>query len=130
MRALLADGAVTTDAGTRALAGTDLAVVVPHVAQAAQVAAALHDQPDVLVGTANQLKGLERHAVVVLHPLAGHRAPDAFGIDSARLCVALSRHRSHATIVLDRATPTIFDRAPDRAEIARHRGVLRELGTG
>src|SRR5664279_1772445 len=58
-----------TSRGVSALAGDSIAVVCAHVSQAAAVRAALSAEPDVLVGTANQLQGLERPAVVALHPL-------------------------------------------------------------
>lgn len=55
------------------LAGEDIAVVVPHVAQAGAVRALLADMPDVLVGTVNGLQGLERPAV--LSVADGHCRP-------------------------------------------------------
>jgi AAA domain len=51
---------------TTALTGADIAVVVPHVAQAGAVRALLNGLPEVLVGTANSLQGLERPAVVAV----------------------------------------------------------------
>lgn len=47
-----------------ALTARDIAVVVPHVAQAGAVRALLADMPDVLIGTVNALQGLERPAVL------------------------------------------------------------------
>lgn len=131
VRELLAAGQVRTPVGTRELGENDVAVVVAHVAQAAALAAALADHPGVLIGTANQLQGLERHAVVVLHPLAGHRDTPAFGTEPARLCVALSRHRSHASVILDAATPAVLDRAlatdPGDTAAELHRHVVDHL---
>ena len=54
-----------------------------------------------LIGTANRAQGLERDVVVVIHPLAGYREAAPFATDAGRLCVALSRHRAYATIVVD-----------------------------
>jgi hypothetical protein len=45
--------------------------------------------------------------VVVIHPLAGYREARAFATDPGRLRVALSRHRAHATVVVD-TSPTRF----------------------
>lgn len=104
--------ALTTQDGIRPIVAADLAVVAAHVSQAAAVRALLSDLPDVLVGTANQLQGMERPAAVVLHPLAGYRDPNAFGTDLGRACVMLSRHRAHLTVVTDSATPTVL-RGPD-----------------
>lgn len=101
----------TTPTGTRPLTGTDLAVVTPHVSQAATIRALLPDHPEILIGTANSLQGLERAAVVALHPLAGYRDPTTFGTDLGRACVMLSRHRAHLTVVTDTTTPTILNTA-------------------
>ncbi len=94
VRDLLSGGLVVdgTDAPRR-VQPTDVAVITPHVEQASAVAARLADVPGVLIGTANQAQGLEREAVVVIHPLAGYREAPHFATDPGRLCVALSRHR-------------------------------------
>ena len=109
----------------------DLAVITPHVEQASAVRARLADVPEVLIGTANQAQGLEREAVVVLHPLAGYREAPAFATDPGRLCVALSRHRAHATIIVDPETETVLRHAqaeaPDDTALAIQRHVLRAL---
>ncbi|HUO40801.1 MAG TPA: AAA family ATPase, partial [Mycobacterium sp.] len=91
-------------ATTTALTGDDIAVVVPHVAQAGAVRALLADMPGVLVGTVNALQGLERPAVVALHPMAGYRNAESFALDAGRMCVTLTRHRAHLTILTDAAT--------------------------
>jgi len=101
--------ATHTDAtGQRGMTAADLAVVCAHVTQAAAVRAMLAAHPDVLVGTANQLQGLERSAVVVLHPLAGYRDISTFAADTGRTCVMLSRHRTHLTVILDATTPQVL----------------------
>src|SRR5262249_40463331 len=75
------------------------------------VAARLADFPGVLIGTANQAQGLEREVVVVIHPLAGYRELPAFATDHGRLCVALSRHRAHATVIVDRDSELVLRHA-------------------
>ncbi len=118
---------LTTTEGTRPVTPADLAVVAAHVSQAAAVRALLADLPDVLVGTANQLQGMERPAAVVLHPLAGYRDPNAFGTDPGRACVMLSRHRAHLTVVTDAATPAALA-GPDPTPATRtHRTLLAAL---
>ncbi|WP_071288739.1 AAA family ATPase, partial [Mycolicibacterium llatzerense] len=87
-----------------ALSGEDIAVVVPHVAQAGAVRALLSDVDGVMIGTSNGLQGQERPAVVALHPMAGYRQVQSFAIDPGRTCVTLSRHRGHMTLVTDPAT--------------------------
>ena len=107
---------VTTQQGTRPVVAEDLAVVCAHVTQAAAVRATLADLPGVLVGTANQLQGLERPAVVVMHPLAGYRDGSAgFSADTGRACVMLSRHRAHLSVVLDDRTRDVLAGTGDSA---------------
>ena len=125
-RTLLTATLTTTD-GTRPLTPADLAVVAPHVNQAAAVRALLADLPDVLVGTANQLQGMERTAAVVLHPLAGYRDPNGFGLALGRTCVMLSRHRAHLTVVTDAATPAVLRTAEPDPTVAAHRTLLDTL---
>lgn len=109
VRELLDGGMVHTDAGTRVLAEADVAVVVPHVAQAAAIRATLAEFPDVLCGTANALQGLERAAVVAVHPMVGKRSAEGFALDASRLCVMLSRHRSHLTVLVDDQTEAVLN---------------------
>jgi len=115
VRELLQSSVHTADsAGSgagRVLGARDVAVITPHVGQASAVAAHLSDLPEVLVSTANAAQGLEREAVVVVHPLAGYRATPSFSTDLGRLCVALSRHRAHASVIFDPATPAVLARA-------------------
>lgn len=130
VRRLTTRGALTTQTGTRPLDPRDAAVVCPHVSQAAAVRALLSDLPDVLVGTANQLQGLERPAVVALHPVAGYRDASAFTADTGRACVMLSRHRAHLTIITDTNTTTVLHEAdPAIPGIATHRTLLDALLT-
>lgn len=110
-----------------ALTARDIAVVVPHVAQAGAVRALLADMPDVLIGTVNALQGLERPAVVALHPMAGYRSAESFALDAGRMCVTLSRHRAHLTILTDPATGPLLDVATDNPQAVHARAVLAAL---
>jgi hypothetical protein len=98
---LIDDTDLTTNGETRHLTETDVAVVVPHVPQAAAIRAMLAQYPGVLVGTADALQGLERAAVVAVHPLSGKRTADEFSVKPGRACVMLSRHRSHLSLLVD-----------------------------
>jgi hypothetical protein len=108
-----------------------VAVITPHVEQARAITARLSEYPRVLIGTANQAQGLEREAVVVIHPLAGYREAPPSATDPGWLCVALSRHRAHATIVLDVDTDTILRHAqadaPHDPVLTMQRGLLSSL---
>jgi hypothetical protein len=132
VRQLVSCGLLVDSSGScQALQPTDVAVITPHVEQAAAVAARLADMPGVLIGTANQAQGLEREAVVVIHPLAGYRDTPPFATDPGRLCVAMSRHRAHATIVVDTHTDSVLQRAcaesPSDTALAIQRRVLTAL---
>jgi hypothetical protein len=80
VRELTDGGFVVDDHGShRPVRPHDVAVITPHVEQASAIAARLADLPGVLIGTANQAQGLEREAVVVIHPLAGYRETPTTG---------------------------------------------------
>jgi hypothetical protein len=132
----LLDGAVVVspDGSPKRLRPDQVAVVTSHVEQASAVAARLADVHGVLVGTANQVQGSEREAVVVIHPLAGYREAPTFATDSGRLCVALSRHRAHATVIVDSDTDLVVGRSlaedPHNSALAVQRRVLTALLNG
>lgn len=105
---LLDDTTLVTAQGRRPITGDDVAVVVPHVSQAAAVRATLADVPSVMVGTANALQGMERAVVVAVHPMVGKRIPGQFDLDAGRLCVMLSRHRDHLTVLVDEQSDQVF----------------------
>ena len=73
-----------------ALTAEDIAVVVPHVAQAGAVRAMLADLPEILVGTVNGLQGLVRN------PVPSPGAPDA-PHRSGHRSAAGRRHRRPAS---------------------------------
>jgi hypothetical protein len=130
-RDLLATAHLVSPDGTRPLTPADVAVIAPHVEQAALVAAALSDLPDLFVGTINQAQGLEREAVVAVHALLGHDVDEDFALDLGRLCVALSRHRAHVTVVTDVRSPGLLADAlrerPDVTALATHARLLDRL---
>jgi hypothetical protein len=132
IRELIDRGRVLDADGRHApLQSSDVAVITPHVEQASAIAARLADVPGLLIGTANQVQGLEREAVVVIHSLAGYREAPAFATDLGRLCVALSRHRAHATVIVDADTDLVLAHArreaPQDARLATQRRVLAAM---
>ncbi|GAA4492536.1 AAA family ATPase [Microbacterium panaciterrae] len=133
IRALLTATLHTPDS-TGILLPEDLALIVPHVEQAALAAAHLADLPDVFVGTINQAQGLQREAVVAVHPMLGHDTDEAFALDLGRLCVALSRHRSHVTVVTDQESPARLSAAlqehPGHGALAAQTTILDHLLSG
>ena len=125
VRALIAGHHLHAGAQPRPLTEADVAVVAAHVGQAAAIRAMLAGHPDVLTGTANQLQGLERPAVVALHPLAGYRDLGTAAVaDSGRACVMLTRHRAHLTVITDSRTPGVLA-ATDEA--TPHRDLLAQI---
>jgi len=131
VRDLLQGGAIVEGSErSRALEPRDLAVITPHVEQASAVTARLADVPGVLIGTANQAQGLEREAVVVIHPLAGYREAPSFATDPGRLCVALSRHRAHVTVICDVGTEAVLQHALADAPNDTALGIQRHVLAG
>lgn len=118
----------TSNRHTGPLTPGDVAVVTAHVGQAAGVRALLHDVPGVLVGTANQLQGMERAAVVALHPLAGYPEVTEFATDTGRACVMLSRHRAHLRLVIDQRTPAALATVEPSNAVTSHQSLLTALG--
>ena len=54
---------------------------------------------EVVVDTPERWQGLERKLMIVVHPLSGVVAPSAFDLETGRLCVMISRHRSALIVV-------------------------------
>jgi prephenate dehydrogenase len=90
------------------------------------VRALLADVPGVLIGTVNALQGLERTAVVALHPMAGYRSAESFALDAGRMCVTLTRHRAHLSIITDPATEPLLA-ASDDPQASAALAVLTDL---
>lgn len=62
--------------------------------------APLRDQATgVRVDTPERWQGLERKLMIIVHPLSGVVHPSAFDLETGRLCVMASRHRSALVIV-------------------------------
>jgi hypothetical protein len=79
--------------------------------------------------------------VVVLHPLSGETAPEAFAMDAGRLCVMTSRHKVACALIgrpgLARAAAAGHggaerrfgdDRDPSRAGWLAHNTLLERVG--
>lgn len=62
--------------------------------------AALRDHASgVRVDTPERWQGLERKLMIIVHPLSGVVHPSAFDLETGRLCVMASRHRSALVVV-------------------------------
>ncbi len=124
----LVGGHVRDDAGAVHRVGeANVGVICAHVSQVAAVAARLADMPGVMVDTTERHQGLEHEVVVLWLPLAGERTLSGFALDTGRLCVGLSRHRCHLSIVTRHDTRAVLDASgsgTDPAAAARYQAVL------
>jgi hypothetical protein len=77
-----------------------IGIVCAHVSQVNAVRERLpNNLSDVLVETADRFQGLEREITIIHHPLSGRADASEFHLDSGRLCVMLSRHRTACWIL-------------------------------
>lgn len=128
-RHLLTCHIVTPD-GTRPLTAKDVAIIAPHTDQVALLQAAHINTPGILICTINQAQGLEREAVIAVHPMLGQHEASDFATDPGRLCVALSRHRSHLHVLTDRTTPALLKSAKTQnaaTTLEVHKTLTRQL---
>lgn len=59
--------------------------------------------------------------------MAGYRTVEPFALDAGRLCVTLSRHRAHLTVLTDPATGPLLATAGDDPQAALAAAVLAAL---
>jgi hypothetical protein len=66
-----------------------------------------------MVDTPERWQGLERKVMVAVHPLSGVTSPSSFDLETGRLCVMISRHRSGLVLVSrDHVKQTLETRIP------------------
>ena len=86
----------------RTLSPRDIGVSSSHRVMNAALAGQLAAWgAELRVDTPERWQGLERPVMIVVHPLSGVTDPSSFDLQTGRLCVMTSRHRS-ALIVLTR----------------------------
>jgi hypothetical protein len=67
----------------------------------------------VRVDTPERWQGLERKVMLVIHPLSGVGSPTGFDLETGRLCVMASRHRSGLVVLArDHVRRTLEDYIP------------------
>jgi hypothetical protein len=104
---MLDRGVTVTDENgfSSSLSPADIGVVTAHRAQVAEIDKRLRSrgvatgEGAVVVETTERWQGLERHVMIVHHPLAGLDSLSSFDLDRGRLCVMLSRHKTSCLIV-------------------------------
>lgn len=79
----------------------DIGLVATHrvVNHAIQQALPRGLQGGAVVDTPERWQGLERKVMILVHPLSGVTSPSAFDLETGRLCVMTSRHRSGMIVV-------------------------------
>jgi hypothetical protein len=96
-----AKAAYDDDGHARPLRPGDIGIAATHRAMNSAILRAL--SPDlrlqIRVDTPERWQGLERNVMVVVHPLSGVIHPSAFDLETGRLCVMASRHRSGLVVV-------------------------------
>ncbi|MBX7168116.1 MAG: AAA family ATPase [Pirellulales bacterium] len=113
----------TDDARPVPLQPQDIGISATHrVLNSAMLRAlpdALQESPGgIRVDTPERWQGLERKLMIVVHPLSGISRPSEFDLETGRLCVMASRHRSALLIVTRDHVPQTLDRYMPRAEQA------------
>lgn len=76
----------------------------------ASMLAARAEGAGIVVGTADLLQGAEYDCVVAIDPLAGAATATGHAVALGRLCVMLSRHRTHLTFVTASQVARLLDR--------------------
>lgn len=61
------------------------------------------------VDTPERWQGLERKVMIVVHPLSGVTSPSPFDLETGRLCVMASRHRSGLIVLSRDHVPEMLD---------------------
>lgn len=94
--------AVHDDSGEeRPVAPDDIGLVATHRVVNTEMYQALPPglRGRVQVDTPERWQGLERKVMIVVHPLSGVTVPSSFDLETGRLCVMTSRHRSGVVVV-------------------------------
>jgi AAA domain len=102
----------------RTLTGTHVAVGASHREQVRAIKRELRVRgiSGVMVDTANKLQGLEYELLIGWHPLAGLSEPDAFHLESGRLCVLATRHRQACILVGRESDRELLEGIPPSGE--------------
>lgn len=116
----------------RTVKASDIGIVSTHNLMNTAIQAAL---PAQLVGehairvtTPERWQGLERAVMIAVHPLSGVQIPSAFDLETGRLCVMASRHKSACIFVTrDHVGTTLNSHLPN-ADQALGRGDI--IGRG
>jgi hypothetical protein len=92
------------DGQAHELAPRDIGISATHRAMNSAISRAIRSRQGrglgaIRVDTPERWQGLERKVMIVVHPLSGVARPSAFDLETGRLCVMASRHRSGMVVV-------------------------------
>lgn len=98
----------------RNLEADDIGIVSTHNQMNTAISAALSGSARAIrVTTPERWQGLERPVMIAVHPLSGVSIPSSFDLETGRLCVMASRHRSACIFVTrDHVEETLSTRLP------------------
>jgi hypothetical protein len=98
----------------RRLKVDDIGIVSTHNQMNTAIASALSGATKGIdVTTPERWQGLERPVMIAVHPLSGVSVPSSFNLETGRLCVMASRHRSACIFVTrDHVGHTLATRLP------------------
>lgn len=93
--------ALDGDTPRRPIGPADLGVAATHRVLVQAIASRLPAdiRREVKVDTAERWQGLQRELMIVVHPLSSMVNPGEFDLETGRLCVMASRHRSGLVVV-------------------------------
>jgi hypothetical protein len=96
------------------LSPEDIGITATHRVMNSAISDALGDLRRVVrVDTPERWQGLERKVMLVIHPLSGVGSPTRFDLETGRLCVMASRHRSGLVVLSrDHVRRTLEDYIP------------------
>jgi hypothetical protein len=102
----------------RPLTPADVGVSSSHRVMNAAIARELTDwNGEIRVDTPERWQGLERPAMIVVHPLSGAVDPSAFDLETGRLCVMASRHQAGLVVLSrDHVSSTLEDFVPSAGQ--------------
>jgi hypothetical protein len=104
----------TMTSSPRRLKIDDIGIVSTHNQMNTAIASALSGATKgINVTTPERWQGLERPVMIAVHPLSGVSVPSSFDLETGRLCVMASRHRSACIFVTrDHVGHTLATRLP------------------
>ncbi len=98
----------------RRLTADDIGIVSTHNQMNTAISSTLSGAARAIrVTTPERWQGLERPVMIAVHPLSGVSVPSSFDLETGRLCVMASRHRSACIFVTrDHVGQTLATRLP------------------